>query len=292
MDMMQLKYFQTAAKYESITQAAEELFIPQPTVSKQIKSLEAELGYQLFTRPGKHIHLNENGKIFLRYVREINFLLEDCKKELLDFNQNKETDVALLVTSCSKILPDILHSFKKIHPEIRLFINQNNTSHGEADLSLFSRNSILNTEGCIHLLSEEICLAVPKSHPFSDKKTISVKELAEEPFIMLNEESNLNAIVGPYFEQHGFRPNTIMQLENPSILRKLISTEFGISVMPSVTWGEPERMGITLIPFAEGGLNRHIHLAWNQNRYVTRSTRELREYIKNYFDALVAGSFS
>lgn len=287
LDTMKFHCFKTAAKYESITKASEELFIPQPTISKQIRSLETELGYQLFRRHGKHIYLNDNGKIFLKYVKKLDRLMEDCKNEILDHNQNLDGSVSLLVTSCSKILPDILQQFRGIHPDIRLYINQSDSHVNEADLKLFSNNEALNSPDCIQLLREEICLAVPLGHPLSFRSSVSLQDLKNEKFIMLKPESNLRKVVDPFFKKHDFRPNIIMESENPSLLRKLITSNFGISIMPNVTWGNASSMQIMLIPFEEIGLGRNIYLSWNGNRYLPHSARQFRAFLEDYFEHII-----
>ncbi|MCI1930772.1 MAG: LysR family transcriptional regulator [Clostridia bacterium] len=283
MDTIQLHCFVTAAKYESITKASEELFIPQPTISKQIHKLESELGNQLFSRHGKHIILNENGKIVLKYAKKFECLVEDLKKELIDQNDYTEGSVSLLVTSCSKLLPDILQKFRKLYPNIKLYINQSDTCNCEADLELFSQNDSINCENCIQLFREDICLAVPFGHSLALNKSISLNDLKNERFIMLKPESNLRKAVTPIFKKYGFNPNIVMEAENPSLLRELISSNFGISIMPSITWGNASDMQVKLISFKEAGFGRTIYLSWNSDRYLSRSANQLRSFIQNYF---------
>lgn len=288
MDTMKLHCFKITAKYESVTKASEELYIPQPTISKQIRSLEAELGFQLFTRRGKHIYLNESGKIFLEYVKKFDNLMEDCKKEIIDQKQAAEGSVSLLVMSCSKMLPHILQEFRKHYPDIRLYINQSDSFSGDEDLKLFSQNGGQHSSNCIQLLREDICLALPLGHSLAFKKTVSLKDLQNERFIMLKPESNLRKVIDPFFNKHDFRPNIIMEAENPSLLRELISSNFGISVMPAITWGNALAMQIKLIPFHEVGLGRNIYLSWNKDRYLSRSACLFRSFLEKYFEDIVA----
>lgn len=288
MDTMKLCCFKTAAKYESITKASEELFIPQPTISKQIRSLESELGYQLFTRHGKHISLNANGKIFLQYVQKFDSLMEDCKKEIFDLREKAEGSVSLLVMSCSKMLPDILRQFRGLYPYIRLYINQSDSLSDDVDLKLFSQNDGLNSSNCIQLLREDICLAVPLGHSLAFRKSVTFEDLQNERFVMLKPESNLRKVVDPFFQKHKFRPNIIMEAENPSLLRELITSNFGISIMPTITWGSASSMQIKLVPFEEVGLGRNIYLSWNNDRYLSRSACQLRNFLESYFEDIVA----
>jgi LysR family transcriptional regulator, transcription activator of glutamate synthase operon len=94
---LQLKYFKKIAEAQSMTRVAEEIHISQSALSKTIRTLETELGVKLFDREGKYIKLNENGKIFLKYVNRNLQSLEDAKKELSDYNSNRNQDIIIYV---------------------------------------------------------------------------------------------------------------------------------------------------------------------------------------------------
>jgi DNA-binding transcriptional LysR family regulator len=89
MDLLQLKYFQTVARSEHMTRAAEELHISQPSLSKVISNLEEDLGVPLFERIGRQIKLSHFGKAFLSRVERIFLELEDGKRELSDMLENE-----------------------------------------------------------------------------------------------------------------------------------------------------------------------------------------------------------
>ena len=77
MELLQLRYFAAAAKYQNITKAAREFLIPQPAMSKTISNLEKELGMPLFQRGGNRVVLNENGEQFYATVRQMLKSLDD-----------------------------------------------------------------------------------------------------------------------------------------------------------------------------------------------------------------------
>jgi DNA-binding transcriptional LysR family regulator len=84
MDLLQLHYFQTVARLEHVTRAAEELRVAQPALSKTIARLEAELGVPLFDRRGRRVALNAGGRAFLRHVHRVFREVEDGRQELAD----------------------------------------------------------------------------------------------------------------------------------------------------------------------------------------------------------------
>ena len=82
MELNQLKCFLEVARLEHITQAAEQLHITQPALSKVIARLEDDLGVKLFDREGKNIRLNEYGRVALRYAQRIMYTIGDLQAEL------------------------------------------------------------------------------------------------------------------------------------------------------------------------------------------------------------------
>lgn len=96
MELLHLKYFQIVAKHEHMTQAAEELCISQPSLSKVVNRLEEELGVPLFDRQGRNIRLNAFGKAFLKRVERVFRELEDGKKEITDMNGLEQGRISTL----------------------------------------------------------------------------------------------------------------------------------------------------------------------------------------------------
>src|SRR5579875_959834 len=124
MDLLQLRYFQTVARHEHMTQAAQKLYISQSSLSKTIAHLERELGVTLFDRQGRQIRLNQYGKVFLRRVEQAFAALEDGRRELVDLIE-QERERVVLASMSVYLLPGLLQAFREHHPgiSIRLFSN-------------------------------------------------------------------------------------------------------------------------------------------------------------------------
>src|SRR5262249_40871751 len=145
MDLLQLRYFQTVARYEHMTQAARELMIAQPSLSQTIARLEEELGVPLFDRQGRHIRLNQFGRTFLQRVERIFTELEDGRRELADLAGLEQGRVALSIFS-TPLLADLLSAFRVEYPRVSFRLSLQHTSSareiqqqlewGEADLCI------------------------------------------------------------------------------------------------------------------------------------------------------------
>lgn len=124
MDLLSLRYFQTVAKLENMTRAAEILQISQPAISKMIKNLEGELNVKLFDRTGKYIRLNEYGKRFLVKVDLALQTLEEGKTELLDLSERPTGTVVIFIQAGSYLLPDMITLFRQKYPEAQFKLLQ------------------------------------------------------------------------------------------------------------------------------------------------------------------------
>ena len=123
MDLLQLRYFQTVARTEHMTKAAQELFIAQPSLSKTIRRLEKEIGVPLFDRQGRSIKLNQFGKAFLGHLDTLFRELEEGQREVRDMAGLENGEVSLAATSLHW-LPELLHRFQLLHPAVHFNLSQ------------------------------------------------------------------------------------------------------------------------------------------------------------------------
>ena len=105
MDLHSLLYFKKVAELQHLTRAAEELRVAQPSLSRTIASLEADLGVKLFDRVGKGIVLNRNGAILLRHTNNALRELEDARAELSDQEAEGNRTVTISLFAASKLFP-------------------------------------------------------------------------------------------------------------------------------------------------------------------------------------------
>jgi DNA-binding transcriptional LysR family regulator len=138
MDLLQLHYFQTVARLEHVTRAAEERRVAQPALSKTIARLEAELGVPLFDRRGRRVALNAGGRAFLRHVHRVFREVEDGRQELADLAGLARGTVTVAATTL-RLLPDLLGAFLERHPGGKFLLTQASTAEmQEPDSPAFS----------------------------------------------------------------------------------------------------------------------------------------------------------
>ncbi|MGX7197828.1 LysR family transcriptional regulator [Enterococcus olivae] len=144
MELRQLRYFQTVTHLENMSQAAKELHIAQPSLSKSIADLEEDLGVKLFDRVRKRIQLNRFGKLFLESVEKIFREIEYSKYHLNHLVEEEENSVTIGASS-SRFLQDLFQTFFLQHAKRRFKIAhitrqpmlEAKLLDGEIDLGIF-----------------------------------------------------------------------------------------------------------------------------------------------------------
>lgn len=288
MDLLQLKYFQTVAKFQHMTKAANELYISQPSLSKTISQLENELGVNLFDRRGKKIYLNECGEAFLKNVNEIFNILDNSQEELKKLSHNKARTINLVMLVASSFLSDILNKFNEMYPDIYFNLIQHisNPKNIDFDLSITSSYESPKKENCIVLLTEEIGIAVPQNHKLYNRNSLTLKDLENEDFIRLKLGNELRKLTDIFCNKNHLKVNTIFESDDPRTVRELIDSGKGIAFFPLVSWKISNIENIKLLSIKDAICKRSIYITWPQNKPLSNSSKLFVKFVKSYFDNL------
>lgn len=228
MSNFRLKVFHSVAVRLNFTKAAEELYISQPAVTKNIKELETELDAKLFDRLSNKVALTEAGRIVFDYAEHV---LELDKKLTFDLSTLKQKYAGQLKLGASTtigqyILPSILAKFHEQHTDIALVLLNDNTEkmervllRNEIDLGIVEGSSKNNQIKYIPFIKDEIVAIAHTSQPLSEKDEISLSELKLLPLVLREAGSgSLEVILKKLKEQD-------IRLQDLNILMHLGSTE-------------------------------------------------------------------
>lgn len=289
MELLQLKYFQTVARLEHMTKAAQSLHISQPALSKMIASLEAELGTELFHRERKTIRLNEHGRRFLQQVDLALDALEDGKRQLQDASGLASPVLTLNVRVSSHLLPDLLADFRAECPQAQFNLLQHVSpldTRTNYDLCLSDGAESPPGAATVSLLEEDILVAVPVDHPLAQRQQVSLKELREEDFIMLPSGKSLRETTDAFCRLAGFKPRIRFESDDPATVRGLIRAGQGVAFLPALTWAGSTGTGVRLLRLEESWCKRTISLSWPKDRYMKQIAARFRDFTIRYFARL------
>lgn len=295
MELLHLKYFQTVARTEHMTKAAKQLNIVQPSLSRTITSLEKELGVELFTRNGKGIQLNSNGKIFLETVDETLSVLENGKKRLLDLNKKSDLEIKLLVSAGSNTLANLIVEFKKIYPNVTFKLHQHTSSDldvNDFDFYISTTLEEIKNPTSITLLEEELLLCIPSNHSLACKSHIFLEEVSNESFIAFESNKPFRKISDTLCLYAGFKPNIVFESNVPSIVRELISAGLGISFIPKISWNLPSDDSIKFLHIIDPPCKRYLNISWEHDNYIGTYANLFRDFAVNYYSNLQLKDFS
>ncbi|GJM79777.1 LysR family transcriptional regulator [Paenibacillus sp. HMSSN-139] len=289
MELLQLKYFQTVARVEHMTKAAQCLHISQPALSKMIASLESELGIELFKRERKTIRLNEHGRMFLQHVNLALEALEDGKQQLRDANGLASSVVTLDVRVSSHLLPGLLADFRTECPNAQFNLLQHVSPLDDRtnyDLCLSDGAEPPPGAATVSLLEEDILVAVPADHPLAHRERVSLRALREEDFIMLPTGKSLRETTDAFCRLAGFSPRIRFESDDPATVRGLIRAGQGVAFLPAITWGGSTGTGVRLLRLEESWCKRSISLSWPRDRYMKQISERFRDFTIQYFARL------
>lgn len=291
MDKQQLEYFIMAADTCNISQAAGRLWISQSALSQTIKRLEKELGCLLFTRSGKKIVLNENGRIFYNSVRQMKTCYENALHEIQETNDAFNREIRLFVGCASLYLPRLLSYLKKNTRNMSFRIMQMEASckdAEDADLSIVAASGPLDGPNAVLLLEEDILLAMPHDHPLARAGRIELKDLKNLEFVSLNLNWALENLIQEKCSRHGFEPNVSIRVDNPAVLRNLLCEKLGIAFIPEKTWNiRFSNGGLVLKRVEDVSLKRYVYLIGKEG-YQKQAARRCADLIRRFFEATFA----
>lgn len=290
LEWQQLEYFQTVARVQHMTQAAEILSISQPALSRSIAKLEEELGVPLFERQGRSIILNHYGELFLKRVNRILKEFQEGKQELKDLLDpgNGVVSLGFLHTLGPEIIPNLIGAFRNNFPKVTFQLNQNNSSSlikqmelGEFDLCLISPPETKFQIQWVKLWSEELFVIVPVGHPLEHRESIVLDEIADEPIISVKKGNALRQITDQLFLEAEIHSKIVFEGEELHTIAGLVASGFGVSLIPAIKDLDPSK--IARIPVRWPKCERAIGIAWVEGRYLSPSVKQFKEFVINFF---------
>lgn len=243
MELHQLRYFCAVADTGSFSRAAEQTHVSQPSLSQQIMKLEDELGARLFDRLSRSVRLTDMGRTLLPRARTVLHELEAAKGEVIeakDFIGGSVT-VGVIPTVAPYFLPAVLMSFARRFPQARLTVVEEITPvlldrlrAGTIDVALLALPIRGHEFDATPLLTEPLFAVLPKKHPLASRRTLFLKDLRKEPFLLLRDGHCFRDTVVGACDRARLNPQIIFESGQFSSLLSLVGTGMGVSIVPEM----------------------------------------------------------
>jgi DNA-binding transcriptional LysR family regulator len=241
--LRQLKVFEAVARNLSFTRAAEELHLTQPTVSIQLKQLADIVGLPLLEQVGKRTHLTEAGRELLTVCHEIFDGLSRFEMLVSDMKGVKAGKLRLAVITTAKyFVPRLLGPFCDLYPGIDVSLKVTNRQRilqrltdNEDDLYIIGQPPEHMDVQVEPFLENPLVVLAHGGHPLAREKHISIKRLAEEPFLMREAGSGTRLATERFFADRGLSVKVRMELGSNEAIKQAVAGGLGVAVLSAHT---------------------------------------------------------
>ncbi|MBF0753045.1 LysR family transcriptional regulator [Jeotgalicoccus nanhaiensis] len=290
MDIRQLRYFIVIAEEKQISAAAKKLYMSQPPLSQQLKNMEASLGEQLFERSGKFLELTEAGKTLYKYALQITQMMEEAKNEVADVGGGIDGRLAVGINTFSLgNLNEVFHQYRSMYPKIKYKIQQNESSllcyllkQREIEMAIVRLPLEIDEFTLQHLHSEPFYVITSKEKKlFTGDATL--EEVSRYPLVLPSIEG-----LGVYYSIHEafskakIQPEIIAEFSDLKLMMELVSTDFGISIVPESLLHLYKEYPVHIHKIADSEqLSGDIGLIWLKDHRLSKAAQ-------NFIDVLAA----
>ena len=276
MNLRDLKYLVALAEHKHFGRAAAACFISQPTLSTQIKKLEDELGVSLVERAPRHVMLTPAGRDAAERARRIIADVEEMR-EAARRSQNPEAGavrLGIFPTLGPYLLPHVVSRVRERFQQLELLLIEEKTEvilrqlrEGKLDagiLALPLHDDQLHIE---FLFEEPFMLAVPQAHPLASSKPLTMRDLANESLLLLEDGHCLRDQALDVCHLAGAGEKTGFRATSLETLRQMVAANVGITLLPVLAVKPPvaASQDIRLLSFRAPAPSRRIAMVWRRS---------------------------
>ena len=239
----QITAFIETARRQSVSRAAEALFISQPALTARLKGLESDLGAELFVRGPRGMRLTDAGSAFLPYAVRALETLTDGRMQVnaLERGGAGRLTIGAAPAVSTYVLPALLKRFSEGYPRVSVSVR---TGHSEEILDLVLREQV--SLGLVRALQhpdivstplyeDRLMLVVEPGHRFAGEGRIRMKDLAEEQLVQFDRTSSYHDLTSALFVTAGVSPAGRMELDNIDAAKKMVEQGFGVALLPQTS---------------------------------------------------------
>lgn len=289
MDLQGLNIFIQVAELNNFTKAGEKLGYSQPTVSFQIKQLEAELGVKLFDRIGHTVSLTDEGRVALSYAQRIcnisNEMVEGAGKV---YEIEGTVRLGMADSLCPPLIAKRFDEFRKQYPKVAIHIKTGGTNelfdlldHNEVDIVCTLDSPIYNTN--YKTIGEEtvgVNLVVSKENPLAKKQKVSLEEFMEQPIFSTEHGISYNRILSEELAKHELEIKPVLEMGSADLLCKLVEDNLGVAYLPDyVTEAAVESGKIKRVQVENLHIEVQKQILYRRDKWVTIPMKAFMEYV-------------
>lgn len=298
MNLEQLRSFVEVARFGNFTRAAEELHLAQPSLSRQVATLEQSLGAELFHRARGGSTLTAAGESLLPLARRMLADAESVRRELAELAGLERGRVRLGATPtlCISLVAEVLSAFHAEHPAIELHLSEQGSrrlldelASGELDLALITTSDAAAAERftVTPLLVEElVVISTAAAPPVTTRKSIELADVAGLPQIVFSPTYDLRSTTDAAFRSAGLTPEVVLEGAEMDAVLRFVERGLGVAIVPAMVL--IDRPGLRSVRLEGPTLDRTISVARPADVAPTVAVEVMRRTIRASATAFAA----
>lgn len=285
MEIRHLRYFIAVVDHGSATKAAEALFVAQPSLSRQIRRLESELGLRLFEHVGGRLHLSPAGRQFLPIARDLTARCDAAREVASALGNGEAGRIALVapVTTIADVIAPFIAGMAADAP--MLTVEQVPPADAYSALWRGADLAISSVPPPAHLAGREIArvplLAYPPAgHPWEDEPHLGIEQLATQPLLLLTPEHGTRQVFDQALQRADTVCAAVFETSIPQIAQALAAAGHGVAVV-----SDDPRYGLRPVPIhtSDGPLRISLFAGWDASHYAAGTIAPLVNDLRSYF---------
>ncbi len=292
MDLRQLTYFLRVAERKSITLAAAELNVAQPTLTKSMRLLEEELGSQLFCRLPRGVELTEAGKHLVRHAQGIKVQMAEARSELNALQKGDSGTVTIGAGPAwlRRHLPEAIAWSISTRPELRVNIHDGfdealfrKLRRGEVDFVVSETPSQNAGDLDVEVLTSiDVCVVARKGHPLAHRKSISLVELLAYPWVLPFGVTRARQRLDAQFMLRNVSPpKPAVETDSLAFMISLVRCSDALSYTTSTAVTNPEGAGLVILPITALTCERDAGIIRRKDSWISPAAAVVIQAIKS-----------
>lgn len=283
MTIRHLKIFIAVAEAGTMSQAAKNLYIAQPTVSQVISEMEETYQIRLFERLSKKLYITSAGEQLLQYARHAVSLFEEMERSLRNAADSVVLRAGATLTVGSCVLAGIIRRFEEEHPAIRAQVVVDNT-HVIEKMLLNSSLDLAFVEGQITspelqvtpVIRDELVLICGAGHPYAARDSVCAADLEGQDFILREKGSGTRALFEDSMRSRGISIMPKWTCYSSDAILSAVGENQGLGVISRMLVEQKARDGVfRILPIRDAEFHRFFSLVYHRDKFLSEPLRFL-----------------
>jgi DNA-binding transcriptional LysR family regulator len=282
MDVHALRTFVEVARHQSFTRASESLHVTQPAVSKLVRALEDELGTPLLLRERRRVRLTDAGRVVLERAQGVLDAMTGIEQEVGELASLRRGRLRVGFPPIVGVafFPPILAAYHDAHPGIFLELREEGSHHIEAlvasrelDVGAIVLPTDESTFATIPFVHDELMAVLHPAHPLARRKSLSLRELRQTPFVLYRPEFALHGHIIEACRRAGFKPQVASESSHWDFIVALVAANIGVALLPQTISRQLDPAQVRSVPLVDPVIPWDVALIWRRDRHLPPATR-------------------